>query len=170
MTPEAYRARALATLGERDPVAVLESLLPALSRATSGMSAETLARPETPGKWSVTQAVRHLADTELVFGVRIRKMLAEPEPRLPDFDEDLWAAELDYGKSRLEDSLALLQATRDANLRLVRGLPPDRLARVGHHPERGAESLGLTLKLIAAHDLIHLAQIARIRKSIGVEA
>ena len=44
------------------------------------------------------------------------------------------------------------------------------LARVMRHAERGDESLGQTYPLYAGHDLVHLAQIRRIRAAIGAPA
>lgn len=164
---EAYRARALATLGDRDPVVVQAGLLPGIEKALAGLSPEALRTPEKPGKWSIAQTIQHLADTELVFGYRIRLLLCEPEPLLPSFDENLWIQALGDADARAEDALDLLRAVRTSNLRLIRGLDTARLGRMGTHQERGPESLGLTLKLIAAHDLVHLAQIARIRKTLG---
>ena len=42
--------------------------------------------------------------------------------------------------------------------------------RVMRHSERGDEPLGHMLKLYAGHDLVHLAQILRIRQAIGAPA
>jgi hypothetical protein len=41
-------------------------------------------------------------------------------------------------------------------------LTPAQLAREGLHSERGAESAGFLLRLMAAHDLVHRRQIDRI--------
>ena len=59
---------------------------------------------------------------------------------------------------------------RQANLRLFRRATPADLERVMHHVERGDESLGQTIPLYAGHDLVHLAQIRRIRAAIGAPA
>jgi hypothetical protein len=40
------------------------------------------------------------------------------------------------------------------------------LKRVGVHAERGAESVEHMIRLYAGHDLMHLEQLARIRRAI----
>ena len=158
----AYRAKALAVLGNRDPISVQKALLPRIRKALSGRSSASLRRPEKPGKWSAAQVIQHLADTELVFGWRIRLILAAKKPRIQAFDEDGWAKRLRYEKARTEDALNQLETLRSANLRLTKSLGPAALARVGVHEERGPETLGMVLQAIAAHDLIHLKQLDRV--------
>jgi hypothetical protein len=36
-----------------------------------------MAAPEAKGKWSIRHVVQHLADSELVWGYRLRKVLGE---------------------------------------------------------------------------------------------
>jgi hypothetical protein len=50
---------------------------------------------------------------------------------------------------------------------LIRSLSDSQLERAGLHAERGPESVRQILKLLAAHDLVHRAQIDRIRKTTG---
>jgi hypothetical protein len=59
-------------------------------------------------------------------------------------------------------ALAQLRGLRIPNLRLWRALSPEQLDRVGLHSERGPESAGQILRLMAAHDLVHRRQIDRI--------
>lgn len=59
---------------------------------------------------------------------------------------------------------------RQANLRLFRRATPEDLRRVMRHAERGEEPLGHLINLYAGHDLVHLAQIRRIRQAIGAPA
>ncbi len=55
---------------------------------------------------------------------------------------------------------------RRANLRLWQNLGPQDLVRVGLHNERGEESLEHMRRLYAGHDLLHLRQLERIRRSL----
>ena len=64
------------------------------------------------------------------------------------------------------DVLTQFGALRNANLRLARQLTPADLARFGIHTERGGESAGYLLRLMAGHDIVHLAQLARIRAAV----
>ena len=53
-------------------------------------------------------------------------------------------------------------AQRRWNLALFRGLGKADLDREGIHPERGPETLGGIIRLLAGHDLNHLGQLERL--------
>jgi hypothetical protein len=114
--------------------------------------------------------VQHLADSELVGAFRFRMVLAHEAPALPGYDQDLWAQRLSYHDSDVATALQEFSTLRQANLRLLRRATPEDLRRVMRHSERGEEPLGHMIKLYAAHDLVHLRQIARIRQAIGAPA
>src|SRR5450631_4345234 len=163
---KAYVASILKALGSRDAMEVLAETPAALRRVISGLIAPQDGTPERAGKWAVRHVVQHLADSELVGAFRFRMILAHDAPELPGYDQDLWATRLRYEDSDLQVALDDFQTLRRANLRLVRRAAPADLARVMHHVERGDESLQETIPLYAGHDLVHLAQIRRIRAAI----
>jgi hypothetical protein len=163
----AYIAALMELLGDRDPIAVQSELLDALRTLTSGLRDEELARREAAGKWSILHVVEHLTDQELINAYRLRSIIAEQEPPLRGYDQDLWATQLRYGAAGLDPVLGELRALRARNLRLYRSLSEAELDRVGLHEERGPESARRLRALPAAHDLLHRRQIARIRRSIG---
>ncbi|HXT21709.1 MAG TPA: DinB family protein, partial [Thermoanaerobaculia bacterium] len=115
-----YVRALLDLLGDRDPLTVVEATPAALELTVVGLDDERLRRPEKPGKWSIAEVVAHLADSELVWGYRLRRVLADDRPRITGYDQDAWAARLRYRDAALADSLALFKALRPANLRLVR--------------------------------------------------
>jgi DinB family protein len=51
-----------------------------------------------PDKWSIGEILVHLADTEVVFGYLIRRIVGEPGTRIDGFDQDAWVAALHYDK------------------------------------------------------------------------
>lgn len=167
---ESYVESLRAALGSRDPMAVLEATPGALERAAGGLSEEQQGTPELPGKWSVRQVVRHLADSELVGGFRFRMVLAHDAPELPAYDQDLWAKRLRYQDADLTAALAEFAALRRGNLQLLRAATPEDLRRVMRHSERGDEPLSQMIWMYAGHDLVHLRQVDRIRRAIGAAA
>jgi hypothetical protein len=152
----------LAVLGTREPFAVLAETPGILRTAIGRASPADLQLPEAPGKWSVAAVLQHLADSELITGYRTRLMLAQDNPPIPGYDQDAWALRLHYADREPSPALAEFEAFRLANLTLWRRLSESELARTGLHSERGPESVGFLIKLIAAHDLVHFAQITRI--------
>jgi hypothetical protein len=158
----------LALLGQDDPLEVMNQLLPALEKATRGISAEDLRRPEKPGKWSIMQVLHHLVDTEMVYGYRVRMIVSQVEPPLASYDQDLWAAALRYSDGTPPELLEELRVMRGRNMRLLKALRPEELKRVGHHEERGPESVTRVMQMIAGHDRVHLRQVERIKRAHGL--
>lgn len=110
--------------------------------------------------------LQHLADSELVWGYRLRMVLAHDRPQITGYDQDLWAARLEYDDADPDQALKDFAALREANLRLLARASADDLKRVGVHAERGEESVAHMIRLYAGHDLLHLAQLARIRHAV----
>ena len=158
----AYTRALLDLLGARDPLEVLSELAPWLGARVSAHDEAALRRPEAPGKWSVVEVIQHLADSDLVFGFRLRMILTEDRPPIQAYDQDAWAGTLRYREVPLDTALEQLRGLRSANLHVLRRLSPEQLGRVGLHSERGAESLEFLLRLMGAHDLVHRRQIDRI--------
>ena len=162
----AYVTAILELLGDRDPLDVLSRTEGALRAAIDGLSPRQLATPEAPTKWSITQVLQHLADSDLVLGWRLRMVLAHDRPPLTGYDQDRWADRLRYAEADPEQALREFGVLRAGNLRLLMHASPADLERVGVHAERGEESVALMMRLYAGHDLLHLRQIARIRAGI----
>jgi uncharacterized damage-inducible protein DinB len=163
----AYVAAVLDLVGTQDPVAILRATPSALRTAIDGLSDQQLHRPERPGKWSIGQVLQHLADSELVWGWRLRLILAQDRPQLTGYDQDLWAERLGYDECDPREALEQFVVLRRGNLRLVDRATPQDMKRVGVHAERGEESLEHLRYLYAGHDLLHLRQMDRIRRATG---
>jgi hypothetical protein len=129
---------------------------------------------EGPGSWSPAMVVQHLAGEERGNWIpRARAILRQGGSRvLPPVDR---AAPGTRGDPRalaaLLDEFSVLRAE---NLATVGSwaLAPEDLEREGEHPELGRVTLGQLLATWAAHDLTHLAQIARVmakqyREAVG---
>ena len=161
-----YSTAVLELLAGREPLSVLRETPAAAARAIESLSAAQLRQPEAPGKWSINQVLQHLADSDLVWGWRVRLILAQDRPVLTGYDQDLWAERLHYADADPDEALEQLRVLRRGNLGLIARATPDDLDRVGVHSERGEESVGYLCGLYAGHDLLHLRQIDRIRATV----
>jgi len=162
----AYTEAILGLLGTRDPIDVLERTTDAVRAALAGVPSARLSQPESPGKWSMRQVAQHLADSELVWGYRLRLVLAQERPTLTGYDQDLWSDRLHYDRLPIDEALDRLTVLRRSNLRLLADATPADLQRVGVHTERGEESVAHMIRMYAGHDLLHLRQLARIREAV----
>lgn len=154
-----------ALTGDEDPLDILGRIGASVTAAISGLSDAELRTAEAPGKWSMRDVVRHLADSELVLAFRYRMILAHDRPPIAAYDQDLWVSRLE----RPDDTqtiVADLEAVRSINLRLLRAQPPAAWQRVGIHAERGEESLDRLVRMAAGHDIAHTRQLHRIRAAV----
>ena len=149
-------------LGDRPALEVLTETPGWLTDRLHGVPDEQLRRAEAPEKWSVGEVLAHLADSELVIGVRSRLTVGDVEPPLAGFDQDRWATELGYARQDPATSLADFCGFRAANLRHWHRLSPDQWERIGRHAERGPVSAALNARIAAGHDLVHRLQVQRI--------
>src|SRR5262249_32846530 len=143
---QAYTAAILDLLGDRDPLGVLRDTPRALGDAVRGLSDGQLSAREAPGKWSTRHVVQHLADSELVWGYRLRLVLAQDRPTIIGYDQDLWADRLGYGQAPTDQAADDFATMRRANLRLLAAASEADLERVGVHSERGEESVAHMIK------------------------
>jgi len=166
-TARAYVASIQARVGDRDPMTLLAQAPSELAKAVAGLSDAGSRREPDGGGWSVLQILCHLSDCEMVYGYRMRLIVADDRPAIPGFDQEAWAERLHYTSGTLADALADFTAQRAMTLRWLAPLSDNELARVGLHSERGEESVRHIMMLLAGHDLAHLAQIERTRASVG---
>ncbi len=169
-TPLEYRDRLIALLGSRDPWDVLETTPMVLRRAVVGRTLEQLAWKPDPKRWSVTELLAHLSDTETVGAWRFRSVLAQNAIPLQPFDQDRWAEAFRYEAADPFESLELFATTRAGTLRVLRRIDPALMANHGVHGERGEESVKHLVDLYAAHDLNHLAQVERLLATMPLPA
>lgn len=161
-TPAEYIRRILSYSEGKDARAVLEATPKRLRAIVQETPANVLRRQPAPGKWSPAQILEHLADGELVAGWRIRAILGQNGAPLQAFDQDNWASNMAYEKADPGESVALFEAVRVANLRLLDRIDPSLHENYGMHSERGKETISHLIRLYAGHDLNHLAQIEQI--------
>jgi hypothetical protein len=96
--------------------------------------------------------------------MRYRKIVAERKPPLAAFDQDAWAANLQYRHQPLKGSLATFLALRSSNLAMFKALPKSAWNKKGQHPEYGALSLKQLVVHMTDHDRNHVAQVEKLTR------
>ena len=115
------------------------------------------------GEWSILEVVRHLIDEEIDdFRCRLRLTLESPTQDWPPIDPPQWAIERKYNQSTLEEAVPLFVHERANSTTWLKNLGPQiNWAATHTHPKFGSIRAGDLLTAWAAHDALHLRQIAK---------
>jgi len=135
-----------------------------IAAAVSGLSGKVLRYKPSPEKWCVLEILGHLADVEIIYGYRLRQMLADTKPVIAPLDQDAWARNLNYLESPPSELVAFYGLGRHHNLRLLRGLKVSDLSKSAYHPEIKREvTVADLVERMAAHGAAHLRQIEKLK-------
>lgn len=132
--------------------ATLRALLNGLPEAATSVPADE--------GWSVHDVVVHLTSLDPLSMVgRVRAILDEDDPVIPDLDEHDVLVRSGLQSKPLADVLRQMARQRDEALVWLRQLTPEQLARTGRHSAAGPLSAGEIIHHKAWHDLLHVRQI-----------
>src|SRR5438067_9969592 len=90
------------------------------------------------GKWSAAEIVHHLADSETTSGLRLRRLLVEDHPLIQGYDQDAYAAALNYNRREIAPSLEAFRAARATAAQLFEFMSDSDWQREGTHSESGS--------------------------------
>jgi uncharacterized damage-inducible protein DinB len=161
-TAEQYSARLRALIGDNDPLQMLADAPGRLAAILENADPTLFFTPPAPGKWSVAQIAAHLADDELVFAYRFRRVLAKDGETIEGFDQNRWAEVMRYETVDPWASQRRFAAVRQWNVEELRRLSAAERQLAGVHSERGRETVDDMIAMYAGHDLNHFGQIERI--------
>ncbi len=135
-----------------------------IAAAVSGLSDKALRYKPSPEKWCVLEVLGHLADVEIIYGYRLRQMLADTKPVIAPMDQDAWARNLNYMDSPPLELIAFYGLSRHHNLRLLRTLKASDLSKSAFHPEMSREmTVGELVERMGGHGAGHLQQIEKLK-------
>jgi len=153
-----------------DHRAILErirSVPAALRQALATVRPGAQDRPPRPGEWSVRETLVHLRNGVLiVHGLRIRRLLYEADPVFADYDEAIFRREDLQRQEPLDVLVGMIVREHEQIADLLDGLPDDRWARQGRHPELGLMSVEFLARRVAEHALEHTQQIAETARAL----
>jgi len=131
-----------------------------IAAAVSGLSEKVLRFRPSPRKWCVLEILGHLADVEIIYGYRLRQMLADTKPVIAPLDQDAWARNLNYMDSPPSELVAFYGLGRHHNLRWLRNLKAADLSKSAFHPETERNvTVADLVQRMAGHGAGHLQQI-----------
>ena len=164
-TPQQYIQRILGYIEGKEPLRVQRETPRKLAAIVRKLNKKQLSRKPAPDKWSITEILAHLADTEIVGAWRLRHVIGNSGSPIQAFDQNVWASTFNYARRDPKQSLEVFRLLRENNLAMLKALPKELWENYGMHQERGKESVAHIVRMYAGHDLNHLGQIERIAKN-----
>jgi hypothetical protein len=151
----------------RELIEFLEETPLAVRQLTVEMLERDLKWKPSMDELSALEQVCHLRDLELEgYGLRIRKILTEVGPSLPDFDGGRIARERDYNSQDFETALQDFTRARKDNTSTVETLSSDQLNLSGVLEGIGEITLARLLQLMRQHDQSHLEELRVLRERL----
>ena len=129
------------------------------------LKGEVLQQSYAPGKWTVKQLLHHIVDAETVMYGRLRWVIASAKPVIWGFDQDAWAAKLDYQNMPLEVNRQIYSGVRPAIVALAERFYEPEYDKPFVHSETGLRTLGEEFDKVAWHNLHHIKQIRMVVNS-----
>lgn len=134
----------------------------AVVEALEGITEDELDRSAEKDGWTPRQIVIHLGDSEMMSAMRIRRLLAEPQPVVHGYDEKAFARLA--GDRPIEPSLQAMRWARETCLQLMDRMSEDDWLIVGTHTESAPYGTEAWLRIYASHPHDHADQIRRARR------
>jgi hypothetical protein len=119
------------------------------------------------GKWSIRQVVCHLADSEIVYADRMKRVLAEDNPTFFDADPDLFVPALFCSKRPPEVELNVIEAVRAHMVPILQSCTAADFERSGVHSTAGPMTVEALLERVTGHLPHHVAFIEEKLRALG---
>ena len=152
---------------------ILDSLLATpltVSLLVKGLSEEQLSQRNSPDEFSALENLCHLRDIEVEgYSQRIRNILKENRPSLPDIDGGRLAIERDYNHQDANGALEQFIRERASNIEILRGLSETEMSREGTLEGVGTITLEKLVQMMLEHDEGHVSELQTIRRRIDRE-
>lgn len=145
-------------------IAVLERTPTVLRTWLAGLPEEWTHRNEGPDTWSAFDIVGHLIDGEETDWMTRARVILEQGTNRTFEPFDRFRHLRENGGRSVDDLLGRFTQLRARNLQELKDLElsPEQLQLTGEHPAFGPVTLAQLLATWVAHDLNHVAQIARV--------
>jgi hypothetical protein len=111
------------------------------------------------GKWSLREVVCHLADSEIIYADRMKRVLAEDNPTFFEADPNLFRPALHCSRRPLDKEFAVVEAIRLHMLPILQSCDAEDFERTGVHSLDGPLSLQTLLERVTDHIPHHIAFI-----------
>jgi len=116
----------------------------------------------SPTDWSVHEIIVHMADSESMSALRVRKLIVEPGSMLMGYEEAKWADALDYHSHSVDDALQVIKYARQTTYNLLKTLPDEIFEHSVKHQEYDEPyTFEKWLNIYARHIPDHIEQLKK---------
>jgi len=142
-----------------------------MEESVCGLSEEQLSWKFVPEVFSMRENVWHLRDIDVEgYAHRIRLILEEERPMLPDVDGKRLARERNYNAQAIQPGLDDLRRSRAASVERLEGCSVQDLDRKAEMQGVGSIDLRRLLELWMEHDAGHIRDVVELRRAIDTGA
>ena len=150
-----------------EAIAKLGSIPQQAEALVRGLTEEQLSWRASEKTFSLRENVLHLRDIDIEgYEPRIRLILGQDCPMLPDVDGGRLAVERNYNAQPIQPALEDLRRARGASVERLKACSEADLERKAELEGVGVIRLGRLLELWMEHDRDHLVDMARLRIAI----
>jgi DinB superfamily len=148
-------------------IAKLSAVPDQVEALVRGLSEEQLSWNPPTGMFSLRENVYHLRDIDVEgYLERIRLVMDEDHPTLPDVDGARLAKERNYNARPIQPALEDLRAARATSIARLKCCSDQDMERQAEMQGVGTVNLRRLLELWTEHDAGHLADMAELRLAI----
>ena len=123
------------------------------------ISHQNLNKVPIAGEWSAAYVLHHMCDGEMHFATRYLTNLADANPSIVLFNEDVYPDRVQYEKRDASASLAAIEGIQLATANILGAIPESDWSRTSVHPERGLITLKDLVALAKGHSKSHAGQL-----------
>jgi DinB superfamily len=140
-----------------------------LRRVTESAPPELLTKRSAAGGFALVEVAWHLADLEVEgYGVRLRRLVEESHPSLPDFRGDVVASERDYLRLPLAPALERFEKARAANVARIEAASAEDRQRAGEQEGAGTVTFERVVAMMVEHDTGHAEELTALCQELGI--
>ena len=117
-------------------------------------------------QWSIRQVVCHLADAEIVYADRMKRVIAEDEPTFFEADPNQLVPALHCSQRPIQAELQVIESVRNHMLPILQACDHEDFQRRGTHSLDGSMTLQTLLERITGHIPHHVQFIKQKLQSL----
>ena len=114
-----------------------------------------------PGRFTLREAVAHLADWEPILLDRIRLAAEQPGSTIVAYDETALCERGGYGSTEPRDQAQLFIARRERTIEYITSALDGRWSNEAVHQGRGPMTVADLVNLLVGHDMYHIEHLAQ---------